>query len=301
MKRMETNSDEFEAQVERMIRISKEKPLLPETYVPWDDEPNQDTLFMPEKLVSLAGHPLWDTLTKEQQIELGRLEVVQVMYSYAWSETLACHFFNRHLLKLNPDSSEYRFLIRELIEEYRHQEMFGMAIKKLDRIPIMPTRLHKFFGNLTVKRLRPSLVFMSVLSIELMADIYAKHIRKDEKVFSVMRKSSELHYIEEGRHIFYTESWLKKFTAKAGFFRATQYSIVVMLNIYFMRTLYVKKEFFQKIGVENPNKYYKAAIKHYRGKFAENSLKASIEFVNSFNGFNWITKPLWRKILKASV
>ena len=294
-------SEKMEATVERMIQISKEKPLLPETYVPWDEEPTADTLFMPEKLVSLKGHPLWDTLTKAQQIELGRLEVVQVMYSYAWSETLACHFFNRHLLTLNPDSTEYRFLIRELIEEYRHQEMFGMAIKKLDRTPVLPTRLHKFFGNYTVKRLRPPLVFMSVLSVELMAEIYAKHIRKDEAVYSVMRKTSELHHIEEGRHIFYTEAWLEKFTSEANFFRATQYSLIVMLNIFFMRTLYVKKEFFEKIGVENPDKYYKAAIKNYRVSFAKNSLKGSIEFVNTFNGLNWITKPLWRSILKADV
>src|SRR5688572_12879844 len=158
-------SENFEATVERMIQISKDKPLLPETFVPWADEPGPDTFFVPEKLVSLQGHELWNTLSKEQKIELGRLEVVQVMYSYAWSETLACYFFNRHLLTLNPDSVEYRFLIREIIEEFRHQEMFGMAIRKLDRIPIKPTRLHKFFGNLTVGWLPSSNVFMSVLSV----------------------------------------------------------------------------------------------------------------------------------------
>ncbi len=159
------DSVNFEANVERMIQLSKDKPLLPETYIPWDDEPNTETLFMPEKLVSLEGHKLWETLSRAQQIELGRLEVVQVMYSYAWSETLACYFFNRHLLKLNPDSVEYRFLIREIIEEFRHQEMFGMAIRKLDRKPILPTSPHRFFGNFTVKWLPSSLVFMSVLSI----------------------------------------------------------------------------------------------------------------------------------------
>ena len=68
-----------------------------------------------------------------------------------------------------------------------------------------------------------------------------------------------------------------------------------------MRTLYVKKEFFERLGVENPDVYYKAALEQYRGKFANNALKASIEFVKSFNGFNWITKPLWRSILKAEV
>lgn len=291
----------FELNAERLIKISKEKPLLPETYIPWSDEPDAETLFMPEKLVSLQGHELWDTLSQEQQIELGRLEVVQVMYSYAWSETLACYFFNRHLLKLNPDSVEYRFLIREIIEEFRHQEMFGMAIRKLDRVPVLPSGLHKFFGTATVKWLPASLTFMSVLSIELMADAYAKHIRKDEKVFSVMRKSSELHHIEEGRHIFYTEAWLEKYTNNAGFVKASVYSLFIMLNVYFMRTLYVKQRFFEQIKVPHSRMYYRSALENYNSKFSEYALPSLMEFVKKFNGFNWFTKPFWRWILKADI
>jgi hypothetical protein len=291
----------FERNAERLIAISKEKPLLPETYIPWSDEPNSDTLFMPEKLVSLEGHELWETLTHKQQIELGRLEVVQVMYSYAWSETLACYFFNRHLLTLNPDSVEYRFLIREIIEEFRHQEMFGMAIRKLERTPILPTGLHKFYGSATVKWLPASLTFMSVLSIELMADAYAKHIRKDERVFSVMRKSSELHHIEEGRHIFYTEAWLEKYTTKAGFVKASMFSIFIMLNVHFMRTLYVKQRFFEQIGVANAKLFYKEAQKNYKLKFSEHALPSLLDFVKKFNGFNWLTKPLWKWILKVEI
>ncbi|MBX3239983.1 MAG: diiron oxygenase [Chitinophagaceae bacterium] len=298
---MQINSANFEATIERMIQISKEKPLLPETFVPWADEPGVHTLFLPEKMVSLEGHALWNTLSKEQQVELGRLEVVQAMYSYAWSETLACLFFNRHLLQLNPDSLEYRFLIREVIEEFRHQEMFGMAIRKLNRVAVLPTGLHKFFGNFTVKYLPAPLVFMSVLTIEMIADVYAKNCRKDEKVFSVIRKTSELHHIEEGRHIFYTEAWLEKYTRKAGFFKASVYSIIILLNIYFIRTLYVKKIFFQQIGVSDPEKYYKEAVKNFRVKFAEYTLASIADFVKSFNGFNWLTKPLWRRIAKLKL
>lgn len=294
-------SENFESVIERMIQISKEKPLLPETFVPWTDEPDSETLFLPDKMVSLEGHPLWNTLTRVQQTEMGRLEVVQVMYSYAWSETLACYFFNRHLLTLNPDSVEYRFLIREIIEEFRHQEMFGMAIRKLQPEPVLPRRLHCFLGNFIVRFLPSSMVFMSVLSIELMADIYAKHIRKDPNVYSVMRKTSELHHIEEGRHIFYTEEWLKKFTQKAGYIKSSIYSLLVMFNIYFMWTLYIQKKYLLQLGVPNPEKYYRGGLENYNQKFAEFALKPSIDFVQSFNGFNAVTKPFWKWILKVKL
>lgn len=297
----EQQSASFEQIAERLIQISKSKPLLPENFIPWNDQPGPHTLYMPEKMVSLQGHPLWETLNREQQIELGRLEMVQVMYSYAWSETLACLFFNRHLLQLNPDSVEYRFLIRELIEEFRHQEMFGMAIRKLERRPLEPTRMHRLLAKITVKYFPPPLVFMSVLAVELMADIYAHHIRRDQEVFSVLRKCSELHHIEEGRHIYYTEAWLERFTKGAGFWRASLYSLVILLNIYFMRTLYVKKTFFEQLGVSDPAAYYKAALENYNNKFSEYALEASIKFVASFNGFNALTRPIWNKVLKTKI
>ncbi len=294
------SSTKFEDKVENLINISKEKPLLPETYVPWHEVVVKDSKCLPEFMVSLEGHELWASLTIAQQLELGRLEIVQVMYSYAWSETLACLFFNRHLLTLNPDSVEYRFLIRELIEEFRHQEMFGMAIKKLERKPILPTYLHKFFANFTVKKFKDQYVFISVLAIEMMADIYAKHIRRDLEVHIILRKCSELHHIEEGRHIFYTEMWIDKYTRKMNFFTSTIYSIVILLNIYFMRSLYIKKENFIKLGVNDPLKYYKAARKNYNIKFEKFALKEAKIFVDKINGFNFITKPMWSILLNTT-
>ena len=289
------------ATVERLIRISKEKPLLPETFVPWHENAAPDDLFLPDKLVSLEGHPLWATLDPWQKRELGRLEVVQVMYSYGWSESLACLFFNRHLLTLSPETVEAKFLIRELIEEFRHQEMFTSTVEKLGGQPLPPTRGHRFFGEITVKYLPAPLVFMSVLAIEHMADIYAKHIRKDPHVFNVLRKVSELHHIEEGRHIFYTELWLERFTKNAGFARRTVFSLVILANLYFMRTLYVNKAFFEKIGVPDPQAYFEAAQANFRKKFAINSLDETIKFVKNFNGFNFITRPLWRRVIAAEV
>ncbi|MBC7775022.1 MAG: diiron oxygenase [Phycisphaerae bacterium] len=290
-----------DATVERLIRISKEKPLLPEIFVPWHEQIREEDRFMPEHLISLQGHPLWDTLSPAQQRELGRHEVVQVMYSYAWSEGLACLFFNRHLLTLSPESVEYRFLLRELIEEFRHQEMFSAVVTKLEGKPVTPDFWHRFWGKWSVKNMPADCIFMSVLSVELMTDVYGKHIRRDERVSIILRKVSELHNIEEGRHIFYTKLWLERFTSKAGFFRRSWYSIIVLLNLYFMCTLYVKAEIFGRIGVQNPERYAQAASQNLKQKLGANCLEDAVEFVQGFQGFNWLTRPLWRWVMKVKV
>ncbi len=290
-----------EAQIERLILISKEKPLLPELFIPWKAEIEPNQVYMPEHLISLYDTDQYHKLTSSQKIELGRHEMVQVLYSYAWTEGLFCLFMNKVILDLNPEKVEYRFLLRELIEEFRHQDMFACSIKKIDGQPIPPAFFHDFLGKITAKYLPKPWVFISCLAIELITDVYGKYTRKDENTFIVMRKVGELHHIEEGRHILFAENWLKKYTQNAGFIKRSWYSILVLINIYYLQTLYVKKEIFVRIGVENPEEYYKIARKNFKINFAKNSIDTTKEFVERINGFNWLTKPLWRRALKMSI
>ncbi|MDB5264091.1 MAG: rane protein [Adhaeribacter sp.] len=288
-------------EVERLIKISKEKPLLPETFVPWNIPPLPDDEFLPEKLNSLAGLAFYDTLTPDQKRELGRHEAVQVMYSYGWSEALFCLFMNRYILTLQPDNVEYRFLLRELIEEFRHQEMFAQAIAHLNGKPIKPTRLHNIMGQFTVKFMPADAVFMSCLAVEMMADLYGNHLRKGAKVYVVLKKVAELHNIEEGRHIHFTKAFLKRYTHNASFIRRSFYSYLVLFNVFFMRTLYVKKEIFARIGLENPDVVFKMASKNYQYKFGQECLKTIVQFVDEWGGFNKATRWAWRLLLKANV
>ncbi|MGN6637532.1 MAG: diiron oxygenase [Mucilaginibacter sp.] len=288
-------------EIERLIRISREKPLLPETYIPWQNDLQPNEYFLPEHLNSLEGLAIYDTLTTKQKLELGRHEVVQVMYSYAWGEGLFCLFMNKYILGLSPGDLEHQFLLREIIEEFRHQEMFMQSILRLGGQPISISRAHRFIGTITTKFLPPDCLFMGSLSIEIVSDRYGNYGRKDRNLYSVLRKVFELHNIEEARHILFTKDLLKRYTAKAGIIRRTVYSFVVLFNIYFLRTLYVKKEIYQRIGMEDPALAYKLATKNYKQKFTQSCLQDIIEFVDSWRGFNGATRWAWRWLMNAKV
>lgn len=284
-------------EIERLIRISKERPLLPETFIPWADEPLPGDVFLPEKLISLEGLALYAALSPQQKLDLGRHETVQVMYSYAWGEQLFCLFINRYILDVPPHEPEHRFLLRELIEEYRHQEMFTQAILRLKGDPIRPGRLHRFAGTFTAKYMPADFMFMSGLAVELVTDRYGYYLRKEPHVYSVLRKLNELHAIEEGRHIKFTKGLLERYTSRAGVVRKTLYSFSVLLNIYFIRSLYVRKEIYARIGFEDPESVYKTAFPNYKKKFAEHCLGGVAEFVRDFGGFNAATRWAWRILL----
>lgn len=274
---------------------------MPETYVPWQEEPGADDFYLPEFLTSLHGLPVYDTLTKQQKTDLGRHEVVQVLYSYGWGEALFCVFMAKFALDLPPNSAEHRFMMREIIEEYRHQEMFAQAISQLHGEPLTQTPMHKLSGTVSTKLLPADYLFMGSLSVELITDKYGNFSRRAPEIYKVLRKVFELHNIEEGRHIHFTKGLLGRYTDKAGYIKKTLYSFVILMNIHFVRTMYVRKEIYERIGLPNPNAVYKEAVKNFHAKFTQNCLGDITEFVDSWGGFNALTRWAWRLLLKAKV
>ena len=285
-------------QIERLIRISKERPLLPEVFIPWEVAEREEHVLLPEKLVSLAGLPIYETLTPMQRRELARREVTQAMYAYCWSEGLFCVFMTRYILHRPPDDLERRFLLREIMEESRHQDMFAVTIEKLGCKPVPVTRFHRLVGSVTVQFFPADFVFMSCVAVEMMADRYGDQLRRETKVFPVLQKVAQLHNIEEARHILFTKELLKRYTEKAGFIRSTLYSLVVLLNMRFFQSTYIRAEIYRDIGLKNPNRIHRQAFRHYQTRFAKECLGSVQEFVGSINGFNFLTRPLWRWVMK---
>jgi hypothetical protein len=179
--------------------------------------------------------------------------------------------------------------------------MFGMAINKLGGEPIAQTGAHKFFGMFSNKYMPADYLFMGSVSVELVTDIYGNYARRLPNIYPVLKKMFDLHNIEEGRHILFTKAILADYSAKAGYLKKTLYSYVILFNIFFIRTMYVKKEIYERIGLEEPDKVYKAALKNFKKKFAEKCLLDIIPFVESWGGFNNLTRWAWRGLLSAKV
>ena len=293
-----TFSAEDTRQIERLIRISKEKPLMPETFIPWEEPEREDHVFLSEKLVSLVGLPVYETLSAEQKRELARREVTQAIYAYCWSEGLFSVFMTRYIQDMMPDNLERRFLLCEIIEESRHQEMFAAAIKKLGRQPVPVTGFHRRLGGFFVRIFPTDFAFISCLTVEMLADRYGDHLRQEPDIFPVLQKVSQLHNIEEARHIIFTKALLRHYTEHAGFLRRSWYSILVLINVRFFLGTYVRTEIYRDIGLPNPEKVFRQAFPHYRKKFAQECLGSVREFVESFNGYNFLTRPLWKWVMK---
>lgn len=292
----------YEQKLERLLRISSEKSLDPDEFIPWDLPLGDDYAYLPPHLISLYNQPIYNTLTKSQKLELGKLEVCQVLYSYLHIENVLCVFLNRYLLKIDPTSLESRYIIKELIEEYRHQEFFAKALRLIDRKPIYPNRLQRFIGMFTVKYTSLNVTFLSCLAVEMIADRYGNELTICEDVHPILRKITQLHSIEESRHILFAKSLLEKRGIKdKNVFIRTYYGIVLMSSIWYMRSLYVNLPFYKAIGITDSKKHYRLAKKAYRFRFGQLCNKDIVPFLKQINADTLFTKWCWKSILKVKL
>ena len=73
---------------ERLLKGSVKKSYEPVVDIDWDAPLDPDKFFLPPKVVSLYGTPMWDAMTREQQIELSRQELVNTLSAGIWFENI---------------------------------------------------------------------------------------------------------------------------------------------------------------------------------------------------------------------
>ncbi|MDQ2636669.1 MAG: diiron oxygenase, partial [Actinomycetota bacterium] len=61
---------------ERLLKGSVKKSYAPIVDIDWDAPLDPDKFFLPPRTVSLYGTPLWQSMSREQRIELSRQELV---------------------------------------------------------------------------------------------------------------------------------------------------------------------------------------------------------------------------------
>ncbi|MGA9871300.1 MAG: diiron oxygenase [Rhodococcus sp. (in: high G+C Gram-positive bacteria)] len=191
-----------EKTAKRLLKSTADKFYDAEVDIDWDAPLEEGKRWMPEHRVSLYGTKLWDTLTEQQKIELGRHEIVSILSFGIYAEgSLSANLlrvFGRGSLS---DHSMYS--IAEIGEESRHSIMFGKLIEKAG---VEPYLLPK--GSLFLVKLGQFLpigpaTYGGTLLIEEVLDRVQREAQNDPDMQPHLRQMMRIHVLEESRHITY--------------------------------------------------------------------------------------------------
>ncbi|MCP9271730.1 diiron oxygenase [Mycolicibacterium arenosum] len=205
-----SNSPTREEFSERLLRGSVKKYYEPVVDIDWDAPLDPDKFYLPPKLVSLYGTPLWDTMTREQQIELSRQELVNTLSAGIWFENILNQGILRKLMHEDPTSNATHYALTEMGDETRHMVMFGKAIERMGVKPIAPKRYQRMIINAVPLGFKGSVLWVAALIGEEIFDSLQRQMMDDPQLQPMVQRLMRIHVTEEARHIQFARDGVRK-------------------------------------------------------------------------------------------
>ena len=205
------NREEFS---ERLLKGSVKKSYEPVVDIDWDAPLDPDKFYLPPRIVSLYGTPMWDEMTRAQRIELSRQELVNTLSAGIWFENMLNQSLLRTILHEDPTSRSTHYKLTELGDETRHMIMFGKAIERIGAKPVRPRLYHRIIINTLPFFFRGSVLWVAALIGEEIFDSLQRQMMDDAELQPIIQRLMRIHVTEEARHIQFARDGARKRVAE---------------------------------------------------------------------------------------
>ncbi|MGH3738037.1 MAG: AurF N-oxygenase family protein [Micromonosporaceae bacterium] len=254
-----------EKTAERLLRSSADKFYDPDVDIDWTAPLAEGKGYQPEHRISLYGTPLWDRLTPEQRIELGRHEIASVASVGLWFEILLMQLLLKDVYRTDPTSRHAQYALTEVADECRHITMFARAIERFDVPAYGPPRsLHQLARVFPVIAYGPA-AYGAILVAEETLDRLQREAMADESLQPLIRMVNRIHVLEEARHVtFARQEVVRGMRTLRGPELAYQQWLIALISFCVMRSL-INPRVYAAVGLD-PREARRAAMgnPHYQ-------------------------------------
>ncbi|MEV7617211.1 diiron oxygenase [Streptomyces sp. NPDC089799] len=188
-------------ELDRLEQLAESGYYNPYTMFDWPEKIEPDMPWMSESLTTLAGTPMWDELTREQQIALTRYEAINFFsLNIHGIRELMSEVVMRIHERTYADVSE--FLHHFIGEENEHMWFFAQFCLRYGGklYPAQPTLKADSVDHLSPVA-RELIVFARILIFEEIVDYYNAHMATDQSLPHIAREINRVHHQDESRHV----------------------------------------------------------------------------------------------------
>jgi hypothetical protein len=197
----------------RLLRSTAVRSYDPELDIDWASPAVPGKRFILERRCSLFGTPLWDRLSRQQRLELGKHEAASVASTGIWLEFSLMRVLAKLAYQGDPVSRHVQYALAELAEECRHSTMFARMIEWMGTPRYRPPTRVQAIGNLLLALARGPAMWGAILIGEEIPDRFQREQAGDESIQPLMRMVNRIHITEESRHISYARAELVRSVA----------------------------------------------------------------------------------------
>ncbi|GAA1246016.1 diiron oxygenase [Prauserella halophila] len=254
-----------EKTAERLLKSSANKFYDPEVDIDWDAPLVEGKRFIPEERSSLYGTELWDRLTPEQRIELGKHEMASIATNGIWFEVILMQLLLKEVDNGDPTTSHAQYALTEIADECRHSTMFARMSNAFGCPHYGPVKWrHRVAKILPAIGYGPAL-YGSILIAEEILDRLQREQMNDPEIQPLVRMVNRIHVLEEARHVtFAREEVTRRIKGMGRVELAYQRWLIAYVSWHITRSL-INPHVYKAVGIR-PKEGYQAALSnpHFR-------------------------------------
>ncbi|WP_448489110.1 diiron oxygenase [Mycolicibacterium boenickei] len=280
---------------ERLLKGSVRKSYAPVVDIDWDAPLDPDKFFLPPRIVSLYGTPLWDSMSREEQIELSRQELANTLSAGIWFENILNQALLRKMMHQDPTSHSTHYELTELGDETRHMVMFGKAIDKIGAKPVRPRLYQRMIINTLPFFFRGSVLWVAALVGEEIFDSLQRQMMDDPELQPMVQRLMRIHVTEEARHIQFARDGLRKRTPSMPWYRRVWVANLNGVGGFFFRYLFTNKVQYARVGLNARAARRMARASAHRREVQISGFAPLAAFLEEVGLMGRIGRRMWRR------
>jgi hypothetical protein len=205
---------EREKTADRLLKSSANKFYDPEVDIDWAAPLPENLPYQPEHRCSLYGTHLWDRLSEEQRLELGKHELASIASNGIFFEVLLMQLLLKEVYKADPTTRHAQYALTEIADECRHSTMFARSVERVGAPAYGPIKIVHQLGKLLPYIGYGPALYGSILVAEEILDRIQRESMADENIQPLVRMVNRIHVLEEARHVTFAREEVTRGMAK---------------------------------------------------------------------------------------
>jgi hypothetical protein len=185
----------------RLLGSAAKKSYDPVVDIDWSAPIPADLYGLSPEWSTLYGTPLWDRLSEEQRVTLTIHEYCSISGVGIWFEHLLMQLVLRDVYGDDPAQPHVQWALTEIADECRHSVMFARTAQTFGAPSYQPPRSILRLGKAFAAQGDGPSAYAAILVAEEILDIFQRDLMRDERVQPLTRATSQIHVVEEARHM----------------------------------------------------------------------------------------------------
>jgi hypothetical protein len=279
----------------RLLGSAAKKSYDPVVDIDWAAPIPDDLYGLSPEWSTLYGTPMWDGLSRDQQVTLTIHEYCSISGVGIWFECLLMQLVLKDIYGNDPAQPHVQWALTEIADECRHSVMFARTAEKFGAPSYQPPPSILRLGKAFVSRFDGPAAYAAILVAEEILDIFQRDLMKDERVQPLTRATSQIHVVEEARHMRFAREEIARRTPELSSWQLRRHRTGVASVAAIVADNLVQPHVYASVGL-NPTEAKAAARAntHYGDKLRDAS-SGLVAFLRDVGLVGGASELLWKR------